>query len=177
MAQKAELRASILAARARWGSLYRSESDRAIEERLLALPEWRAARSVFSYVSVRGEPSTRGILAAALSAGKRLSVPLCEERGIMRRPAPFGLLEPGEDAPIVEPGAIDLAIIPCLAADRSGHRLGHGAGYYDRYLPLLDCPTVCLCRGRALVERLPSEPHDIRVKMVLTEGECLRMRV
>ncbi|NLF26962.1 MAG: 5-formyltetrahydrofolate cyclo-ligase [Clostridiales bacterium] len=184
MEQKAELRARIAGLRAGWEAGYLAESDRAIERRLLNLPEWRAARTVFSYVGVRDEPSTRGILVSALGGGKRLCVPRCEGRGIMRareifspdelRPAPFGLLEPEESAPTVPAEEIELAIVPCMAADRRGYRLGHGAGYYDRYLANLRCPTICLCRGRALLPALPVEEHDVRVEMVLTEAELLR---
>ena len=184
MEQKAGLRARIAGLRAGWEAEYLAESDRGIEKRLLGLPAWAAARTVFSYVSVRDEPSTRGILSAALGAGKRLCVPRCEGSGIMRarqifslgelRPAPFGLLEPEEGAPIVSAEEIELAIVPCVAADRRCYRLGHGAGYYDRYLSALRCPTVCLCRGRALLPEIPVEGHDVRVTMVLTEAELLQ---
>ncbi len=184
MKQKAELRAQVAHLRAAWEAEYVEESDHGIEERFMNLAAWKTARTVFSYVSVRAEPSTRRIMAATLAAGKRLCVPRCEGSGIMRpreilsledlHPAPFGLLEPGEDAPIVPAEQIELAIVPCVAADRQGHRLGHGGGYYDRYLANLRCPTVCLCRGRALLPALPVEEHDVRVKMVLTEAELLQ---
>jgi 5-formyltetrahydrofolate cyclo-ligase len=185
MCEKADLRAQMRQLRAAWSPAYIAASDLMIEERLLGLPAWRAAQTVFSYVSVGAEPSTRGLLSAALKAGKRLCVPKCQKRGIMRareiralaelKPAPFGLLEPGEDAPLVAPADIDLVIVPCLAADAQGHRLGHGGGYYDRYLRLIRCPSICLCRGQALLPAVPAEAHDVRVQMVLTEDGLLRI--
>ncbi len=168
-----------------WEPDYFAESNRAIEEAVLSLGAWRAAQVVFCYVSVRNEPSTRRLLSAALESGKRLCVPRCAGNGIMYaheirsldalRPGPYGLLEPEQRAPVVPAGAVELAIVPCVAADRQGHRIGHGAGYYDRYLAHLDCPSVCLCRGRALFPTVPAEKHDLPVSMVLTEQELIRI--
>ncbi len=80
----------------------------------------------------------------------------------------------GRGRPEALPEEIDLAIVPCVAADRRGFRLGHGGGYYDRYLGKLHCPRICLCRGRALLECVPAEEFDLRMDMILTEEEQLR---
>lgn len=63
---------------------------------------------------------------------------------------------------------IDLAIIPGVAFDREGNRLGRGKGYYDRLLPLLQCHTIGVCYPYQLIDKVPHEPHDIKVKEVLT---------
>jgi 5-formyltetrahydrofolate cyclo-ligase len=185
MEEKQKLRSEIARLRIAWEKSGLAESDRKMEENVLTLAEWKTARVVFCYVSVRDEPSTRGLLSAALESGKRLCVPRCEGRGIMHarqisslgdlKPAPRGLLEPGADAPIVPPSAIELAVVPCVAADRRGYRIGHGGGYYDRYLANLNCLSVCLCRERALFLTVPIEGHDLPVGMVLTESELIRI--
>lgn len=185
MERKEKLRSEIARISAGWEADYFAESNRAIEKAALSLAEWMAARVVFCYVSVRNEPSTRKILSAALESGKRLCVPRCAQNGVMHaheihsldalRPARYGLLEPEQNAPIVPPEAVEFAIVPCVAADRQGHRIGHGAGYYDRYLANLDCPSVCLCRGRALFPAVSTEEHDLPVRMVLTEKELIRI--
>lgn len=158
---------------------YIAASNAAITEKLLALPEYAAAQTVFTYVSVGREADTRAFITAALEAGKRVCVPLCFDGGRMEarvitslsqlRPARLGLLEPCDTAPRVPPGELQLAVAPCVAADMQNMRLGHGGGYYDRFLPHVSCPVICLCRARLVWPRLPAGPFDLRVSRVLTE--------
>ena len=79
------------------------------------------------------------------------------------------MLEPGEDCPPVDRADIGLALVPGLAFDRSGGRLGQGGGYYDRWLAGFSGFTAALCRAPLLLERLPAEGHDLPVALVLTE--------
>ncbi|MFV0414443.1 MAG: 5-formyltetrahydrofolate cyclo-ligase [Oscillospiraceae bacterium] len=181
---KRQLRAYFLRQTAALEQEYTQRADEAIARRLYALPEFAAAGVVFCYVGVKREVATRAILVAALAAGKTVCVPKCFANGVMQarritglaqlRPAAFGLLEPGETAPLVQPGAIHFCVVPCVAADRQGNRLGYGGGYYDRYLPQMQGHTACLCRHRLLQASLPQEPHDLPVQLVLTEEECIR---
>ena len=71
---------------------------------------------------------------------------------------------------MLSPARFDLAVIPCLSCSRDGRRLGHGGGYYDRYLPRMHCPTACLCREALLMEALPVEETDRSVSLVVTES-------
>lgn len=180
---KSELRYELARARKAWTKDYLAASDAEISARVLALPEWQKAACVFIYVSVRTEPDTRALIDAALKAGKRVAVPLCGAPGEMDAreitsvdellPRAYGLLEPSEDAPVVSPEEFDLAVIPCVAADERGYRLGHGGGYYDRYLPMMRCPRVCLCRGRELMLEVPIEPTDVPMDMIITENRII----
>ena len=86
-------------------------------------------------------------------------------------PAAHGLLEPAEGAAIVPPGEISLTLVPCLAADRNGHRLGYGGGYYDRFLARARGVSICLCRARALMPSVPRDAHDAPVDFVVTETD------
>ena len=83
--------------------------------------------------------------------------------------APFGLWEPPEDAPLLDRSAIQLALVPAVCYDRAGYRLGFGGGYYDRWLADFSGFTVGLCRDCVLQDRVPREPHDRRVDLLLTE--------
>ena len=123
---------------------YKAASSRAICAHLLAMPEYQAASAVFCFVGTAREIDTRPILADALAAGKRLSVPRCTGPGVMELrqirsfeelvPGAYGILEPPMTAPLTDPDDVDLAILPCLTCNHLGQRLGQGGGYYDRFL-------------------------------------------
>lgn len=158
---------------------YIDESDAAIEAKLLSLPEYIAAKRVFIYFSIGSEVKTQGVISHALDVGKLVALPVCQDGGKMSfrlvsdlselRSGKFGIPEPVPDAPELTPQAGDIMIVPALCCDTHGNRLGHGAGYYDRYLAEHACFTVCLCRKRMLESVIPTEPTDIAVSLVLTE--------
>ena len=83
---------------------------------------------------------------------------------------PYGFLQPRRDAPPVDPGEIDIVLVPGLAFDVHGARLGHGQGHYDRLLPTLPghVPRVGVTLDALIVERLPTEPHDAPMTHLLT---------
>lgn len=158
---------------------YIDESDAAIEAKLLSLPEYLSAKRVFIYFSIGNEIKTQGVISHALAVGKIAALPVCEADGKMSfrlisslnelTLGKFGIPEPSPDAPELTPQAGDIMIVPALCCDENGDRLGHGAGYYDRYLAEHACFTVCLCRKRMLESVIPTEPTDIAVSLVLTE--------
>ena len=84
-------------------------------------------------------------------------------------PGMDGILEPKADCALVTPADIDFAVVPCLSFDRRGRRLGQGGGYYDRLLPQLSCPTCLICRERLMSEAVPTEEHDRRCTLYVTE--------
>ena len=180
MEDKSALRRRMKAAREGWEAEYRQKADAAIARHVLASEAWRAAGTVFAYVSVGCEVDTRALIEAALREGKRVCAPRCLGKGRMEAraveslealvPGAHGLLEPAEGAAIVPPEEIGLTIVPCLAADRRGHRLGYGGGYYDRFLRGAAGASMCLCRARALLEDVPREEHDAAVDMVVSEA-------
>jgi 5-formyltetrahydrofolate cyclo-ligase len=180
--EKKQLRAQIRAEEAALSQRYRESADAAIAARVLAMPEYLQAGTVFCFVSTPREIDTRPILADALARGKRLCVPLCAEKGVMelRRitaldqlaPGAYGIPEPPADSPAVSCDETDFAVIPCLSCDRSGRRLGRGGGYYDRFLSAYRGGAVLVCRERLVRGELPVEPHDRPVPWVATE-RCL----
>lgn len=157
-----------------------------IHARVLARPEWAEAGSICTFVGVKSEVSTLPLIEAALQAGKRVAVPVVEGDSltIVRLdavdelvPAPFGLLEPKRElrrkGRRLVATTIRLFLVPGLAFDRSGGRLGHGKGYYDRLLMRVKptVPTIALAFDTQVVPEVPMGPDDRRVSMIITEAD------
>ena len=85
----------------------------------------------------------------------------------------FGIQEPSTDCPLIAKEDIDLILVPAVCYDRQGYRLGFGGGYYDRWLEHFDGFRVGLCRKAVLRDKVPTEVHDSRVDLLLTEAESL----
>ena len=177
--EKQRLRSAIRRRSAQLPMRYREEADRAIAARLVAMPVYQAADTVFCFVGTPREINTRPILEHALSGGKALCVPLCTGPGIMelRRitgleqlsPGAYGILEPPSESPALSVDEVDFAVLPCLTCNHAGHRLGQGGGYYDRFLARYRGAAVLVCRERLIWEEIPLEPHDCPIPWVLTE--------
>jgi len=177
--EKQQLRAIVRRLEAALAPEYKAKSARSIAHRLLAMPEYQEAQTVFCFVGTDREIDTRPILENALAAGKTLCVPLCTEPGRMESrqitdlnqlvPGHYGLLEPTADTPVIPVDAIDFAVLPCVTCNYLGQRLGHGGGYYDRFLSQYRGGTVLLCRELLIRQEIPVEPHDYPVPRALTE--------
>ena len=178
-AEKTALRAAALATLEGLSSQDRQDSDRALFRRFLALPQVGQASTLLLYYGMGVEPDTKTLFSSLWKAGKALCLPRClpgnqmEARLVQRTESlirhPYGMLEPGEDCPRLETAQIDLALVPGLAFDRAGGRLGRGGGYYDRWLAGFSGVTVALCRQAVFFNALPRLPHDLGVDLVVTE--------
>jgi 5-formyltetrahydrofolate cyclo-ligase len=181
------LRREVLAHRDALGLERRRELAAMALQQALALPEWQAARTLLIHAAFRSEMETRGLMAAALEQEKRVCVPQCQVEGLLiiprriqglmdLKPGAYGIPEPDAGAcPAVAPEELDLVLVPGAVFDRRGHRLGYGAGYYDRFLPRCS-RALSLGFGFSLqlIERLPELPHDVRVQALVTEKGALR---
>ncbi len=157
-----------------------------IADRLRSLEEYRRARTICWYVGVRDEVPTLEMIELALSEGRRAVVPwragerleLFAISGTSDlEPASFSLLEPGlavrsDPARRSVPEAVDLFVVPGVAFDRQGRRLGYGRGFYDRLLALArpDAVAVGLAFDAQVVDRVPAAPHDVPMRAVVTES-------
>lgn len=191
---KAALRRELLAARRARSPESRRTSARALSRSASELPELADARTVAAYVSVGGEPGTRELLDALRAAGKRVLLPLLmpdddldwaeyEGPGSLveaAHPGKMRLLEPA--GPPLGPDAVTAAgavLLPGLAVDRRGMRLGRGGGSYDRVLERLERAgahpaLVVLLYDEEVVARVPEEPHDHPVQAVATPSGVVR---
>ena len=140
----------------------------------------RGDDALFAVWGILGrEPDTGRLIRALTARGKRVGLPrMLPGRQMEVRlyepdrplvPASFGILEPPADAPLLARPDIDLALVPAVCYDRRGFRLGFGGGYYDRWLSGFSGFTVGLCRDCVLQDRVPTEDHDCRVDLLLTE--------
>ncbi len=181
--QKAEIRQQALARRRTQPNI--DEVSRQIVARLIGLPEYQRAATVMFYVDMRSEVRTQYYLPTALASGKQIVVPWCapcelelfalatlEELAI----GTFQILEPRPELRAlpekqVAVEALDLVVVPGVAFDRRGARLGYGAGYYDKLLRRVrpDTRRVALAFECQLFPELPQEAHDVLMDQVITE--------
>lgn len=177
--RKKQLRKAVSAILRALPDAYKTAASESIANLVLALPEYRNALSVFLYVAMPTEPDTGAILAAALADGKTVCVPKCigkhEMLAVRIRstddlaPGAYGILEPVDCSETIEPAAIDLILVPCVSASRDGRRLGHGAGYYDRFLEGNADKTLCLCFRKAMRDDIPMEENDVYMHRVICD--------
>ncbi|NKZ06558.1 5-formyltetrahydrofolate cyclo-ligase [Actinomadura latina] len=186
---KTDLRAEMLGRRAAMPPEARSGAARPIRDALLTAPEVEMAGTIAAYVSIGDEPDTRSLLFALWKRGTYVLLPRILPDGDLDWasyegpdslvPGPRGCLEPSE--PPRGPGAVagaDVVLTPAVAVDRTGVRLGRGGGSYDRALARVGPAilTVALLYDGELVETLPAEPHDQRVRAAVTpSGGLVRL--
>ena len=183
-AAKAALRRQLAAARARLTDAERAAAGHAVREAVLALPETQMAGTAAAYYSVGTEPDTRGLVYALWKRGSYVLLPVLLPGGDLDWasyegpdslvPGRRGTLQPAE--PPRGPAAVaraDLVIVPALAVDRRGIRLGRGGGSYDRALARVGgpVPTVALLYDGELLDEVPSGPHDLPVRMIARPRE------
>lgn len=165
----------------------KDELSRAICDRFMALPEYAAARTVMFYVDVRTEVRTRQHLPAALAGDKCIVVPYCVDNVLELFPLEnmdelvvgmYKILEPrpelrGAAGKRVDVSELDLAMVPGVAFDRRGARMGHGFGYYDKLLEHVrpDAPLIALAFECQLFDEIPTQDHDVFMDKIVTERD------
>lgn len=180
---KSALRTSLRAQRLALPVVARQARARALADRLAELPELTSARVVLSYNRIHGEMDATPTL-ARLSA--KVAFPRVDDDTLTLHEVHaredletslYGVLEPRADAPRVAHEAVDVVLVPALAVDERGFRIGYGRGFYDRLLPTLpNALAVAIVYDFQLVAEVPEEPFDVPVHVVATDARVLRVR-
>jgi 5-formyltetrahydrofolate cyclo-ligase len=183
-AAKSALRTQLLAARRTIPAEERAAAGRSIRDAVLGLPETEMAGTVAAYYSVGTEPDSRGLIFALWKRGTYVLLPLLRPDGDLDwasyegpeslAEGPRGLLEPSEPPRgVTAITSADLVIVPAVAVDVSGARLGRGGGSYDRALARVGpaIPTVALLYDGELRDQVPSGPHDVAVRAAALPAE------
>lgn len=158
-----------------------------VEERFVMLPEFGSARTIALYSSFRNEVLTDRIFLTAVREGKEVFFPrvvrgephleffrVNEKEELS--PGSYDILEPPENASPRPPGDFDCMVVPGVAFDVSGARIGYGKGYYDRVLNGAGCPKIALAFDFQLLgEDLPAAEHDVKMDSVVTESRVLKL--
>lgn len=180
-AEKAAHRKQVRAARCALEPAFCADAAVAAGERILALPELKVAHIVLAYSAATEEIDPAPVVEALHGAGKSVALPRVESHGVLGihlycdgddlEVGPFGgILQPLESARRVPLESIDAVIVPGVAFDLQGRRLGYGGGFYDRLLPQLrpDCLRIGIAYDEQVVDELPVAEHDEHVRVLVT---------
>lgn len=181
---KAELRQRMRGLRRVLPKQARAARSASICARLIELPEFDRAAVIVAYAATATEASPEQALAAAEQAGKVVGLPRVDARGRLSLhryragdplvPSAIGIAEPSADAELIEAASIDLIVVPALAFDPRGQRIGYGAGHYDRLLPLLGRAfKVVIGFDFQLVVQTPDTPGDFALDCVVTDARVM----
>jgi len=158
-----------------------------VQQALIETGEFAEARVVALYAPIHHEVETARALHAALASAKMVLFPAVCPGGLEFRrisnPAalrrgPFGIPEPDAACPVHSPEEADLIVVPGVAFDLGGRRIGYGKGYYDNALHRLEGKgrLVGFCYDFQLVEEIAGEPHDVKMDLIITERRVIRPR-
>lgn len=157
-----------------------------LEFTLLTLPELAGARAVLAYAALPNELDPMPAIWSLRKRGVRIAYPRIEAPGVLDLhyvdheldlvPGPFGLAQPSEHATRTPHALIDAIVIPGVAFDEQGMRLGYGGGYYDRLLPMCrpDCVRIGIAFDEQVLPHIPTEEHDAAVDVVVTPSRVIR---
>jgi 5-formyltetrahydrofolate cyclo-ligase len=158
-----------------------------VEEAFINSAEFAVARVVALYAAINNEIDTSDLLLAALSLNKEVLYPVVAGEELLFRlvttptslsPGAFGILEPAACCAEYSPSEADLVVVPGVAFDLNGRRIGYGKGYYDRALHQLEGEgrLVGFCHDFQLLDEIVEEPHDVKLDMIITEKRVVRPR-
>ncbi len=178
---KQQIRKSMQAVRRTVPADARARRSARIAEHVRGLGGWTRARVVAGYVAMRGEVDPAALLDEVRGSGRMVVLPRVDvdaqtlelrrvDDGVSLEESAMGFLQPPASAPRVDEGEVDLVLVPALAADERGYRIGWGKGFYDRLLPLMPRATrVALVFDFQLVAEVPETPGDEPVDVVVTD--------
>ncbi len=183
-AKKKEIRQKMLALRRALSASETDEKTKALTERITSLPVYKNAKRILAYLAMPGEANLDGVISQALAEGKEIYVPVCLPDRKMEAgrlldmehfvKGPYGLRDLPKGYETVPPSALDLVLVPGVAGDKTGARLGMGAGYYDRYLAAVPLEKRLLVLWDfQVIDSVPSEDFDQFMAAIVTDREYI----
>ncbi|WP_298025491.1 5-formyltetrahydrofolate cyclo-ligase [uncultured Dialister sp.] len=177
---KREIRRKMLALRRALSDDEAVKKAESLTSWILTLPEYKKVKRIMAFLAMKGESNLDGLIARALSDGKEVYVPVCLPERQMEAGrlldmdhfvrGPLGLRDLPKSYETVSPEKLDLVLVPGVACDREGNRLGMGAGYYDRYLVHVPFEKrIAALWDFQVAEAIPSEPFDERMAKIVTD--------
>lgn len=180
---KKDIRKNIIAKR----DLNKEENnlkDIKIFNKLINLNSYKKAKKIFIYIGFGSEINTKKLIEIMLKEGKEVFVPKVVEKEMIALKvtslynlvkSEFNILEPIGEKPDIDAEEFDLIIMPGVAFDRSGNRIGYGGGYYDKYLKDIsfNIERIALAYEMQLIEEIDTEEHDLKVYSIITENEII----
>lgn len=178
---KQNLRRQLLQQRQQLTQTVWHEKSQKICQQLVQTSLFQSAQMILSYCSIRKEPD----LYSLFKLNKQWGLSRCVDQELIwhlwqpqisLQKGAYDILEPASDAPLIDPQTVDLMLIPALACDRRGYRLGYGGGYYDRLLeqPIwANIPTIGIIFEFSYFSELPNDPWDVPLSGVCTESWAL----
>jgi 5-formyltetrahydrofolate cyclo-ligase len=159
-----------------------------IQRALLESEEYVRAKHLVLYASIHNEVDLYVVMHDAMASGRKVLLPSIYDKGLIfrevteasaLRKGAFGIMEPSASNRTYPPEQADLIVVPGVAFDLQGHRIGYGKGYYDKALHSLEGQgkLVAVCYDFQLVEEIAGEPHDVKVDMIITEKRVVRSGV
>lgn len=181
---KRELRRYLLSTRQQLTEQQWRDRSSALCQQLAASPVYRQAKTILAYFSFRREPDLRELISAG---DRRWGFPRCVGKSLHwhywqpdepLQEGTYGILEPRDTAPVCQPFEVDLILVPAVACDPLGYRLGYGGGYYDRLFSQREWhvpATVGIVFENAIVPQVPIDPWDRPLKGVCTDKRWLEI--
>jgi 5-formyltetrahydrofolate cyclo-ligase len=181
---KSLLRKEVRLALAEISDAERQRLSHSLCEAFRTVPIWNASSTVLLFAPLKNEPDIAPLIDEALMKGKTVALPRfdaergrytpCEVRSRLNlATGPFGVLEPDPQSPVFSAKQLDIILVPGIAFDLTGRRLGRGKGHYDRLLAEVSGHKCGVCFDAQVVPSVPEEPHDIRLNSILTPTRWL----
>jgi len=188
---KEKLRKEILTKRKNIDIVEKEKMDKKILDEFYENKYYREAKNIFIYISYDSEINTKGIINEALKDNKKIYVPRTEFKTRFMDAveitsldnlieSEYGILEPSIEEPHIEPNELDLIVVPGVAFDRNGGRMGYGAGFYDRYFKRISKDRIkkiaklALAYDFQILEKVPMNEQDVPVNYIITEREFIQ---
>lgn len=189
--EKKQVRREILEVREKMDIEEKTNYDKIIIDKFLRSSYYKKSTNIFIYISYGSEIDTKYIIERAIKEGKNIYVPRTEFSTRLMNAvkienfdnlikSKYGALEPKEGEPFIDPNDLDLIVVPGVAFDKNGGRLGYGAGFYDRYFKRINddnksrITKLVLAYDFQLIDKIPTDKEDVLIDLVVTEKQSIK---